>query len=109
VKLWRLDEGRQPWTGQGCLRGAERELSDHESAVVYMDADLCGGMVLTGTEEGTVTLWDLRQQAAVWQVRPPPFLLLRDYGAVNLSIPPYINATVRREISLSNGLDDLAS
>jgi len=71
VKLWRLGEGRQPWTGQGCLGRAERELTDHDSAVVFLDADLCGRMVLTGTEEGTVTLWDVRQQAAVWQVAAP--------------------------------------
>lgn len=71
VKLWSLAEGRQPWTGLGCLKGADRDLSEHDSAVTHLDADLCGNMLLTGTEEGVLTLWDVRQDSCVWQVSCP--------------------------------------
>ena len=68
MKLWSLAEGRQPWTGVGCLGRADRDLSEHDSAVTHLDADICGNMLLTGTEEGVLTLWDVRQDSLVWQV-----------------------------------------
>jgi len=71
VKLWSLAEGRQPWTGQGCLGRAERELPDHDSGITHLDSDLCGNLLLTATEEGVLTLWDLRQNNSVWQVPTP--------------------------------------
>ncbi len=66
VKLWRLEEGRQPWGAS--LSIPERELAEQESAVWAVAAHPTGPVIVTGTEEGGVTGWDLRQPTPAFQV-----------------------------------------
>ncbi|CAD7696355.1 unnamed protein product [Ostreobium quekettii] len=61
VKVWRLDEARSPWDGPPTRPLIPvAELSDHESAVWAMDGTADGNVLVTGTNEGVVTSWDVR-------------------------------------------------
>ena len=64
----RLAEGRQPWTLKTSAQ-PERELTDAESGIwALAGAPTPGGLVLGGTEDGTVLAWDVRSPALAWQV-----------------------------------------
>ena len=63
----RLAEGRQPWSGAPVM--PEAELGEHETGVWALAASDDGSTVVTGTDEGAVTAWDLRARRATWQAR----------------------------------------
>lgn len=63
----RLAEGRQPWSGAPIM--PEAELGEHETGVWALAANDVGSTVVTGTDEGAVTAWDLRARRAIWQAR----------------------------------------
>lgn len=63
----RLAEGRQPWSGAPVM--PEAELGEHETGVWALAASDVGSTVVTGTDEGAVTAWDLRARRATWQAR----------------------------------------
>ena len=47
----------------------EAELGEHETGVWALAAHDVGAMIVTGTDEGDVTAWDLRARRAIWQAR----------------------------------------
>lgn len=47
----------------------EAELGEHETGVWALAASDDGSTVVTGTDEGAVTAWDLRARRATWQAR----------------------------------------
>ena len=47
----------------------EAELGEHETGVWALAASNDGSTVVTGTDEGAVTAWDLRTRRATWQAR----------------------------------------
>ena len=63
----RLAEGRQPWSGVPVM--PEAELGEHETGVWALAASDVGSTVVTGTDEGAVTAWDMRARRANWQAR----------------------------------------
>ena len=47
----------------------EAELGEHETGVWALAGNDAGSTVVTGTDEGAVTAWDLRARRASWQAR----------------------------------------
>jgi hypothetical protein len=45
------------------------ELGEHEAGVWALAADAQGRLLVTGTEEGCVAVWDARSRGRAWQVR----------------------------------------
>lgn len=76
-------EGRAPWGGQPVLPAAE--LSDHDAGIWALSADERGRLIVSGTEEGVVTAWDMRSRQAAWQVCVSASHL-RHHGAHHLSV-----------------------
>lgn len=69
VQVWDMAEGRQPWSST--LPSPSAELVDVDSGVWAMSGSGSGQLLVTGTDEGLVTAWDLRTQQQIWatQVR----------------------------------------
>lgn len=68
LALCRLAEGRQPWTLQTGIQ-PEQELTDAESGIwALAGPPTPGGLILGGTEDGTVLAWDARSPELTWQV-----------------------------------------
>ena len=64
----RLAEGRQPWTLKTGIQ-PEQEFTDAESGIwALAGPPNPGGLILGGTEDGTVLAWDVRSPALTWQV-----------------------------------------
>ena len=68
MPLNRLAEGRQPWGGTPVM--PEAELGDHETGVWALASSADGRTVVTGTDEGAVTAWDIRARRSLWQACP---------------------------------------
>ncbi|GMH42025.1 hypothetical protein BSKO_09944 [Bryopsis sp. KO-2023] len=68
VKIWSLSEGRHPWESAPLFPVVE--IADHESGVWAMDFSNDGNVVVTGTDEGDISAWDLRTpQSAIWRAK----------------------------------------
>ena len=75
VGTCRLAEGRQPWTLKTSTQ-PEHELTDAECGIWALAGPPSpGGLILGGTEDGTVLAWDVRSPALAWQVCPQLFTL----------------------------------
>eukprot|EP00884_Botryococcus_braunii_P015364 jgi/Botrbrau1/2510/Bobra.0079s0002.1 len=78
AKLWRLEEGRQPWGSN--LAHPERELP-HEAPLWALSASPDASMIVTGSEDGSLAAWDLRSPSPVFQLQ-----VTEDYiGGVSLT------------------------
>jgi hypothetical protein len=64
VKVWDVAEGRQPWSSTLPLPSIE--LRDLDSGVWALSASASGQLLVTGTEEGVVSAWDLRTRQQIW-------------------------------------------
>lgn len=69
VKIWSISDGRAPWSVPLTRRGPpEIEITDHESSIWDLAVSTDGQMLATGTDEGIVSVWDLRcHQRPIWQ------------------------------------------
>ncbi|KAK9825768.1 hypothetical protein WJX74_006071 [Apatococcus lobatus] len=67
VKVWKLDEGREPWSSTFPIASAD--MDDHEAGIWAMACEPERPCLMTGTEEGVLTCWDLRQNKSAWQVK----------------------------------------
>ena len=66
--MYRLSEGRQPWTLKTSVQ-PEREFTDAESGIwALAGPQTPGGLILGGTEDGMVLAWDVRSPLLAWQV-----------------------------------------
>lgn len=63
-QVWDVAEGRQPWSST--LPLASVEIVDVDSGVWAMSGSGSGQLLVTGTDEGLVTAWDLRTQQQIW-------------------------------------------
>lgn len=65
VKVWELEEGRHPWHSDTVWPSIE--IADHDSGVWAMDVSSDGNLVISGTDEGNIAVWDLRDpNRPVW-------------------------------------------
>lgn len=62
----RLEEGRQPWSTSCPV--ASSDIDDHVSGIWAMACDAMHDCLVSGTEEGVLTRWDLRWNKPAWQV-----------------------------------------
>lgn len=68
IKLWELAEGRQPWSAPGSASQAPVvQLGGGGGGVWSAAAGPSGQLVVAGGDDGTVSLWDVRSGARVWQ------------------------------------------
>ncbi|KAK9828528.1 hypothetical protein WJX72_000603 [[Myrmecia] bisecta] len=79
VRGWRLDEGRQPWSGEPALPADE--FAEHSAGVWALCSSADGALLVSGTEEGAVSVWDMRARNLCWQAA-----VSKDYiGGVSLT------------------------
>ena len=68
----RLAEGQQPWSST-TSNSPELELTDADAGIWALAGPPApGGLILGGTEDGTVLAWDMRTKVPAWQVKPGP-------------------------------------
>jgi WD40 repeat protein len=60
-QVWALSEGRAPWLSRVPSASAD-EVGSHESGVWALDVLAHANLVASGTDDGTVAVWDLRSR-----------------------------------------------
>lgn len=76
VKIWTMEEGRGGWStgfGIGPMNSEnacvpEGQFLEHDGAVLSLDVEQNGYLVVSGEEDGTILAWDLRNPTSLsWQ------------------------------------------
>lgn len=70
VKIWPLLDGRAPWEGLSSQTPVpEIDISDHDSPVIKVAESVDGSVIVSGTDEGVTTAWDLRSPLKpIWKL-----------------------------------------
>eukprot|EP00210_Caulerpa_lentillifera_P008159 g7792.t1 len=70
LKIWPLSEGRAPWEGLSKTPPVpELHFTEHEASICSATLSSETNLVISGTEEGVVSLFDIRSSSIIWKTR----------------------------------------